>query len=237
MNSSPHIDPHLCRTCGDCCKRLDIWYAKDSHPIQLSEMQRIMMLADIGDKISIHDAGDGWWLRFNVPCRHLTQDDAGTYSCDIYDSLARPLLCQHFPYAESTTEDCPHMESVSLDEEREPVISLIGCLTKGQYRTLQGAWKQWGSDAQMDMVIEEAAELIHAILRTRRNGLLWAYAISEEIADLLICLQQVEIEMRRIPWFWYQVQKIHAAKLARLRDRLEEAREADRVAAEDREVA
>lgn len=108
--------------------------------------------------------------------------------------------------------------------------------------TLQGAMTQWGSDMQIDIYIEEMAELTQALLKTRRNGITWSYAVFEEIADVLICLQQIEIALRRLPSMdgttpWGQVLSIRDAKMDRLRGRLEEAREAARVAAEDREVA
>jgi hypothetical protein len=32
------------------------------------------------------------------------------------------------------------------------------------------AWKHWGSDAQIDVLIEEMAELTQALLKSRRNG-------------------------------------------------------------------
>ncbi|MDX9762864.1 MAG: YkgJ family cysteine cluster protein [Desulfomonilia bacterium] len=109
MNSSLFIDPSLCRTCGQCCSYFEIWYSKSWDKITLSEMQRFQALARIGDKITIHEVDDGYWLRFNVPCKHLVQDDDGLYSCAIYDNPERPLLCQHFPYDTSTERDCPHL--------------------------------------------------------------------------------------------------------------------------------
>ncbi|MBP2147229.1 Fe-S-cluster containining protein [Methanofollis sp. W23] len=110
MNSSPYIDPAHCRTCGECCKYFEVWYSKDNDPLVLSEIQRFQMLDGIGDKITIHEEEGGYWLRFNFPCKHLRQNsDTGLYSCAIYDSPDRPLLCRHFPYDNSTERDCPHM--------------------------------------------------------------------------------------------------------------------------------
>lgn len=114
MNSSRYIDPTICRTCGQCCQYFEVWYPKDSNPIILSEMQRFKALAFIGDKISIREEKLGYWLRFNIPCKHLRQNsDSGLFSCAIYNSPDRPLLCQHFPYWDSTGRDCPHIKEVT----------------------------------------------------------------------------------------------------------------------------
>ena len=113
MNTSPRIDPHLCRTCGECCKHFEVWYGKHADPIVLSEMQRFKALAGIGNKITIIEETRGYWLRFNFPCEHLRQNSGtGIYSCAIYDSPNRPLLCQLFPYDNSTERDCPHIREV-----------------------------------------------------------------------------------------------------------------------------
>jgi Fe-S-cluster containining protein len=110
MNTSPRIDPRLCRSCGECCKYFEIWYGDDYPSVALSEMQRFKALADIGKRISIHKVKGGYWLRFDFPCRHLVQGGDGRYSCAIYDSPNRPLLCQLFPHPGSTKRDCPHID-------------------------------------------------------------------------------------------------------------------------------
>lgn len=124
--------------------------------------------------------------------------------------------------------------------------SPLPCLTimpgsDNDAETLRDAWKQWGADMQIDICIEEMAELTQAIIKTRRNGISWSYAVFEEIADVLLCLQQIEIELRRLPMTdgtpaWGQVLSIRDAKLDRLRGRLEVAQEADALAAQDREI-
>lgn len=61
------------------------------------------------------------------------------------------------------------------------------------------AWKHWGADTQMDKCIEEMAELIQAILKARHSGVTFSYSVSEELADVIICLEQLEAQMRVIP--------------------------------------
>lgn len=90
------------------------------------------------------------------------------------------------------------------------------------------AWNHWGSTSQIDMLIEEMAELTHAILGTRRNGVTYSYAFSEEIADVIICLEQIETRMKDFPLslsqgtLWDQVLEIKEMKLERLKNRLME---------------
>lgn len=71
----------------------------------------------------------------------------------------------------------------------------------------------WGVDAQLDMVIEEMAELTHAILKFKRSGptdmdLKEAIdKIAEEQADVRIMLDQLYTIMSRYdkgPWPAYQ---------------------------------
>jgi hypothetical protein len=87
------------------------------------------------------------------------------------------------------------------------------------------AWKHWGSQAQMDMLIEEMAKLTQAILKTRRNGVTFSCAVSEEMADVLICLEQIETRLKGMPssggeTWWTPVERIKEEKLARLQSRL-----------------
>lgn len=96
------------------------------------------------------------------------------------------------------------------------------------------AWKHWGADAQLDMCIEEMCEFIHAILGTRRHGVTYSYAFFEEMADVLICLEQIETRLKDFPHdigkdgmptrsSWAEVQRIKEMKLQRLKERLEES--------------
>lgn len=107
MNTSPYINPDLCRKCGECCEHLDIWYPRRAHALIRSEIDRFKLLKDIGDKISTIEEEDGTWLRFNIPCKFLHKDDEG-YWCEIYSDLQnRPLICMQYPH--SKDDRCPHI--------------------------------------------------------------------------------------------------------------------------------
>jgi len=95
------------------------------------------------------------------------------------------------------------------------------------------AWKHWGSDTQLDMLIEEMAELTQAILKTRRVGARFSYAVYEEIADVSICMEQIETQLKKYPragkhhngtmgdgFDWDTVLSIRDRKLLRLQERL-----------------
>jgi hypothetical protein len=98
------------------------------------------------------------------------------------------------------------------------------------------AWKHWGADAQADQLIEEMSELIHALIAARRHGTFYTYAVSEEMADVLICLEQFEVRMKAFPTtakkgddvvivgcIYDQVEQIREGKLLRLKERLMES--------------
>jgi hypothetical protein len=94
------------------------------------------------------------------------------------------------------------------------------------------AWRLWGGDMQLDILIEEMAELMQAIIKTRRHSVTWSHAVFEEVADVLICLEQVETRLRALPddidretnlptgYLWDIVEELKAGKLARLEERL-----------------
>ena len=95
------------------------------------------------------------------------------------------------------------------------------------------AWKHWGAEAQADQLIEEMSELIHALIAARRNGTFYTYAVSEEMADVLICLEQFEVRMKAFPTtakkgaeliiagcVYDQVERIKEEKLNCLKERL-----------------
>lgn len=99
------------------------------------------------------------------------------------------------------------------------------------------AWRLWGGDMQLDILIEEMAELTQAIIKARRHGVLWSHAVFEEIADVLICLEQVETRLKALPvdidretnllagYLFDIVEELKAEKLARLEERLRVAKE------------
>lgn len=97
------------------------------------------------------------------------------------------------------------------------------------------AWKHFGSDMQLDICIEECAEFIQAILKTRRNGVTYSYSFFEEMADVLICMEQIKTRLEMFPRpsknhlvgdngnEYDHVLEIREMKLLRLQERLEES--------------
>ena len=80
--------------------------------------------------------------------------------------------------------------------------------------TAEKCVKIWGAETQMDKLIEECAELIHAAIRCKGRGLLEKEHFAEEIADVIIMIQQIEhmdceLELKISK---YQVQKIKRLK-------------------------
>ncbi len=79
------------------------------------------------------------------------------------------------------------------------------------------AIEAWGVDAQIDMIIEESAELIKALLKYRRDpNIDRKVEILEEIADAEIMLEQA----RTIFDTSNDVERMKADKLKRLHNRL-----------------
>jgi NTP pyrophosphatase (non-canonical NTP hydrolase) len=83
----------------------------------------------------------------------------------------------------------------------------------------RGCFDKWGATAQVDMMIEEMAELTQALCKVKRvpESSTRAYAVNEEIADVTIMLEQMM-------FFFHSeeiVLKIKQEKLTRLVTRLE----------------
>lgn len=77
------------------------------------------------------------------------------------------------------------------------------------------ALKEWGSQSQLDMVIEECSELINAIQKWRRSRV-DSIAVLEEGVDVELCIEQLKL-MLDAPVLWDEMRN---KKLARLRDLL-----------------
>ncbi len=76
---------------------------------------------------------------------------------------------------------------------------------------MQQALKEWGSDSQLDMVIEECAELIDAIQKWRRHRI-DSIKVLEETVDVELCVEQLKIILDAPTLF----NKIRKEKLERL---------------------
>ena len=104
----------------------------------------------------------------------------------------------------------------------EGMTTLLHDLSERDAETLRAAWTAFGSEAQLDMIIEEAADLIQAIAKSRRmpyytpGKAVQAPQVACEIADVLVCLQQVEIIMRE-SGVWDRVVDEHRGKIGRLK--------------------
>lgn len=92
------------------------------------------------------------------------------------------------------------------------------------------SWRIWGGDMQIDILIEEMAELIQAIIKSRRHNTTWSYDVLEEIADVTICLEQVNTRLKTLPTdidrktnrpTGYLIDIVEAIKIGKL-ERLEE---------------
>jgi hypothetical protein len=81
--------------------------------------------------------------------------------------------------------------------------------------------KVWGSNAQLDMVQEEAAELISSVNRWRR-GRDTSVDVASEVADVIIMLQQL---ICMIPDGIDVVNHQYVVKMDRLKRRLEDMNE------------
>ena len=80
---------------------------------------------------------------------------------------------------------------------------------------MQEALRKWGIQSQLDMVIEECAELIDAIQKWRRHRVN-NWQVLEEAVDVELCLGQLKIILDT-PEVFEQKRK---EKLERLRIRL-----------------
>jgi len=57
---------------------------------------------------------------------------------------------------------------------------------------MRSALDEWGSDSQLDMVVEECAELIDAIQKWRRHRIA-SEKVLEEAVDVELCLGQLKL--------------------------------------------
>ena len=78
-------------------------------------------------------------------------------------------------------------------------LSLIPDLSTEDRDTLRDAWKQWGMDMQLTIFEEELSELGEAITLTHIDHIHWSEQVFEELADVLICFQQIEVYLREFP--------------------------------------
>jgi NTP pyrophosphatase (non-canonical NTP hydrolase) len=61
------------------------------------------------------------------------------------------------------------------------------------------AWKKWGTDLQVNTLVEEMAELIQANMKARRNGTIFNHSFYEELADVEIMVEQMKVILSNLP--------------------------------------
>jgi hypothetical protein len=81
------------------------------------------------------------------------------------------------------------------------------------------AWEHWGPDAQIDLLINEMAELTKSLIKSKRADLEFSPRVIEKLVDVQICLEQLK---NRINTFGFErdLEKIRDLKLQFLKDRL-----------------
>ena len=67
----------------------------------------------------------------------------------------------------------------------------------------QSLWMQSGANCQLDILIEEMAELTQAILKARRKGMVFSRNFLEEYADVMVCMEQVKEQLVKTPLTGY----------------------------------
>ena len=78
------------------------------------------------------------------------------------------------------------------------------------------ALQEWGTQSQLDMVIEECAELIDAIQKWRRHRI-GVSKVLEEAVDVELCLEQLKLMLDE-PALYEQVRQEKLGRLATLLD-------------------
>jgi len=81
------------------------------------------------------------------------------------------------------------------------------------------ALARWGTDDQLNMVIEECAELIDAIQKWRRRRVETS-SVLEEGVDVELCLEQLKLILDA-PEAWETMRKVKLERLEKLLEKSE----------------
>ena len=84
----------------------------------------------------------------------------------------------------------------------------------------QKAIAQWGEQAQVDICIEECAELIHALSKLKRGSKTGLQGCIEEIADVYIMLGQIRLIVNKDK----EIGQVINLKINRLKTRIKEGK-------------
>lgn len=159
----------------------------------------------------IPNASDWWWLVTPYSCnasysRSARFVDADGSLISYYAYLGylgvRPACLLSSDITVEIEGDAP----AAGDEEAKEA----GYFSRDIY---QAAITEWGNDAQIDVAIEEMAELTTALLHHKRGR---EANVAEEIADVRIMIAQLELIFKNSD----EVEKIKAEKIDRLARRL-----------------
>ena len=85
----------------------------------------------------------------------------------------------------------------------------------------EDVWKHCGVQKQIDICIEEMAELTQAFLKARREGIVYNKNVYKELADVSICLEQIINHLERLEKEDEFLDAVEY-KLERLKKRLDE---------------
>lgn len=103
--------------------------------------------------------------------------------------------------------------------------------TRKESTLFRKAWNLWGARAQLDMVVEECAELIKAVQKIKRGPsahidsskrIELESQLADEVVDVQIMCEQLLV---MFPTLQYLIPKIRASKLNRLESLVAEAEE------------
>lgn len=96
---------------------------------------------------------------------------------------------------------------------------------QGRSELYKRASDLWGFQLQMDLVIEEMAELTEAIIKSRRNNSGITYAIKEELVDVEIMCEHLREIIESFPAGKEHLREIRKIKLSRLERRVKAGEE------------
>lgn len=161
----------------------------------------------------IPNASDWWWLVTPYSCLASYSDGARIVNSDgsldasgaYAGSLGVRPACL---LSSDITVEIEGEDPAAGDDDQEE--KKFDFLSRDIY---DAAITEWGSEAQIDMAIEEMSELTTALLHARRNR---EANIAEEIADVRIMIAQLELIFKNSD----EVEKIKAEKIDRLARRL-----------------
>lgn len=96
-----------------------------------------------------------------------------------------------------------------------------------EYREIlyKDAIHRWGEEAQIDMAVEECAELIDKLQKNKRRRATWE-DIAGEVADVSIMMEQMSIIIEEL-LDRDAVADLRVAKLERLKERLDKYKNLD----------